>query len=53
MIVDKDGNMFDNRRKGRQDRRISETDKTGGRRKEDRRKAPEQLKITGLRKTNR
>ena len=44
MIVDKKGNLFEDRRKNKEDRRKVEIDKTGGRRKEDRRK--EENKIT-------
>ena len=38
MIVDKKGNLFEDRRKNRTDRRKVEIDKTGGRRKDERRK---------------
>ena len=38
MIVDKNGNLFEDRRKNKGERRKVEIDKTGGRRKEDRRK---------------
>ena len=38
MIVDKKGNLFEDRRKNKTDRRKVEIDKTGGRRKTDRRK---------------
>ena len=40
MIVDGNGNMFEDRRKKRDDRRKNEVDATGGRRNTDRRKAP-------------
>ena len=38
MIVDGKGNLFENRRKSKDDRRKNEIDVSGGRRKEDRRK---------------
>lgn len=41
MIVDKDGNLFEDRRK--KDRRKSEISVDGNKRKADRRKAPEQV----------
>ena len=41
MIVDKKGNLFEDRRK--QDRRKSEVEVKDGKRKEDRRKAPPQV----------
>ena len=43
MIVDKKGRMFEDRRKQSRDRRQNECDTKGGRRKIDRRKAPEQV----------
>ena len=39
MIVDGKGNLFENRRKNKEDRRKNEIDVPGGRRKEDRRKS--------------
>ena len=42
MIVDKNGNMFEDRRKKTNDRRKNDFDVKGGRRGTDRRKAPEQ-----------
>ena len=39
MIVDGKGNLFENRRKNKEDRRKNEIDVSGGRRKEDRRKS--------------
>ena len=39
MIVDKKGNLFEDRRKRKEDRRKVDFDKTGGRRKNDRRDA--------------
>jgi hypothetical protein len=39
MIVDEKGNLFENRRKSKEDRRKNEIDVSGGRRKEDRRKS--------------
>lgn len=44
MIVDKKGNMFEDRRKQTGDRRQNDCDVKGGRRGTDRRKAPEQIK---------
>lgn len=44
MIVDKKGNLFEDRRKNKEDRRKVEIDKTGGRRKEDRRKEENKIK---------
>ena len=38
MIVDEKGNLFEDRRKSKEDRRKNEVDVSGGRRKEDRRK---------------
>ena len=43
MIVDKNGNMFEDRRKNTNDRRQNDCDTKGGRRGTDRRKAPEQV----------
>lgn len=43
MIVDKNGNMFEDRRKKTNDRRQNDCDTKGGRRETDRRKAPEQV----------
>lgn len=43
MIVDKNGNMFEDRRKKTNDRRSNDFDTKGGRRGTDRRKAPEQV----------
>ena len=43
MIVDKKGRMFEDRRKQGGDRRGNDFDVKGGRRGEDRRKAPEQV----------
>ena len=45
MIVDKKGNLFEDRRKNKDERRKVEIDKTGGRRKEDRRKEDNKIKI--------
>lgn len=39
MIVDGKGNLFEDRRKNKEDRRKNEIDVSGGRRKEDRRKS--------------
>ncbi len=50
MIVDGKGNMFEDRRKNKQDRRTIEGSKDSNnkeRRKNDRRKAPEQVKKHG------
>ncbi len=44
MIVDSKGNMFEDRRKKKNDRRQVECDVKGGRRGTDRRKAPQQEK---------
>ena len=44
MIVDKKGNLFEDRRKNKEDRRKVEIDKTGGRRKVDRRKEDNKIK---------
>ena len=44
MIVDKKGNLFEDRRKNNEDRRKVKIDKTGGRRKEDRRKEGNKIK---------
>ena len=44
MIVDKKGRMFEDRRKNSDDRRKAEIDKTGGRRKDDRRKESNKLR---------
>ena len=44
MIVDKNGNMFEDRRKNKTERRRVEIDKTGGRRIEDRRKEDNKIK---------
>ena len=44
MIVDKKGKLFEDRRKNKEDRRKVEIDKTGGRRKEDRRKEENKIK---------
>lgn len=38
MIIDKNGNLFEDRRKNKNDRRKVEFDVTGGRRSNDRRK---------------
>lgn len=43
MVVDKKGKIFEDRRKQSGDRRENDFDKEGGRRKKDRRKAPEQV----------
>lgn len=43
MIVDKKGKIFEDRRKQRDDRRENVFEKESGRRKKDRRKAPEQV----------
>ena len=43
MIVDKNGNMFEDRRKKTNDRRQNDCDTKGSRRGTDRRKAPEQV----------
>lgn len=43
MIVDGKGNLFEDRRKPKDNRRKTECDVEGGRRKVDRRKAPEQV----------
>lgn len=43
MIVDKEGRMFEDRRKQGEDRRKNDCDTKGGRRETDRRKAPEQV----------
>ena len=53
MIVDGKGNLFEDRRKNKQDRRNKECikdNKNSERRKEDRRKAPEQVKKHGYTK---
>lgn len=50
MIVDSKGNMFENRRKERTDRRKNDIDTTGGRRQNDRRKAAPQLRHTDKKK---
>lgn len=42
MIIDGKGNIFEDRRKSKDNRRKTECDAEGGRRKNDRRKAPEQ-----------
>ncbi len=44
MIVDKNGRMFEDRRKNNSDRRTVDIDTTGGRRIEDRRKADNKIK---------
>lgn len=43
MVVDKKGRIFEDRRKQTGDRRENDFDAKGGRRKADRRKAPEQV----------
>lgn len=43
MIIDSNGNMFEDRRKKQTNRRKNECDSAGGRRTADRRKAPEQV----------
>lgn len=43
MIVDGNGKMFEDRRKKSNDRRENKFDVNGGRRGEDRRKAPKQV----------
>ncbi len=54
MIVDGKGNLFEDRRKNKEDRRTKRTNTTSKvkdeRRKEDRRKAPEQVKKHGYTK---
>lgn len=46
MVVDGKGKIFEDRRSQTSERRKNEIDKTGGRRKEERRKAPEQTKAS-------
>lgn len=46
MIVDGKGKLFEDRRKKVNDRRVTEIDKTDGRRKEERRKALPQVPET-------
>ena len=43
MVVDKKGQIFEDRRKQSGDRRKNDFDKEGGRRKRNRRKEPEQV----------
>lgn len=44
MIVDNKGNLFEDRRKNKEDRRKNTIDSKGGRRVEDRRKASNKIK---------
>ena len=44
MIVDDKGNVFENRRKNKEDRRRNPIDATGGRRVSERRKDPSEEK---------
>ena len=48
MIVDKKGNLFEDRRKS--ERRKSNVEVEGGKRKSDRRKAPEQVPTLKMKK---
>ncbi len=50
MIVDSKGNMFEDRRKSRSERRKASDDVDGGRRREDRRKTPSGERKAGRRK---